>query len=107
MGLDGNGRVELEKLAALGLGTRDLLVLGRHVGDAAAVNDGDLLGAHANGGACHVHGHVAAANYADALVREVRADLITQGTQHLDGGKHTHRVLPGKAQLAVQVRTNG
>ena len=73
------GRGELEDLAALGLGAGDLGVLGRHVADATAVDDGDLLRAEAHARAGNVHGDVAAADDHDALAREVWHLAVADG----------------------------
>ena len=101
------GRVQVHDLAALGLGAGDLLVLRRHVGDAATVGDDDLLGAQAHGGAGHVHGHVAAADHGDREAGEVGRVVVAHVAQELDGGHDALGVLARKAQLLVRVRTDG
>ena len=100
------GRVEVHDLAALGLGSGDLLVLGGHVRDAATVRDNDLLGPQAHGGAGHVHGHVAAADHGHVQPAEVGRVVVPHVTQELDGGDDALGVLPGKAELLVGVRAD-
>lgn len=105
--LDGERRRELQNLATLGLGAGDFGVLGRHIADATAVDDAYLFGTAAHGGACHVHGNVAAADDAHALAAQVGQLVIADGAQHLDGRFHAGRLFTRKAELLVTVGTDG
>ena len=105
--LDGERGGQLQHLAALGLGTGDLGVLGRHVADATAVDDTHLFGTAAHGRACHVHGHVAATDDAHALAAQVGQFVIADGAQHLDGRLHAGSLFARKAELLIAVGANG
>ena len=105
--LDGERGRQLQYLAALGLGTGDLGVLGRHIADATAVDDAHLFGTAAHSRARHVHGHVAAANDAHALAAQVGQFVIADGAQHLDGRLHAGRLFARKAELLVAMGTDG
>ena len=105
--LDGERGRQLQYLAALGLGTGDLGVLGRHIADAAAVDDAHLFGTAAHGRASHVHGHVAAADDAHALAAQVGQLVVANGTQHLDGRLHAESLFALKAELLVAMGTDG
>jgi len=98
---------ELQNLAALGLGAGNLGILGRHVADATAVDDAHLFGTAAHGRACHVHGHIAAADDAHALAAQVGQFVVADGTQHLDGRLHAGRLFARKAELLIAVGANG
>ena len=81
--------------------------MGGHVGHAAPVDDGGLVGTAAHAGAGHVHGHVAAADDADALAGKVGGLLVADGPEHLDGRDDPFGILAGKAQTVVAVGAKG
>ena len=81
--------------------------MGRHIADATAVDDAHLFGTAAHGRACHVHGHVAAADDAHALAAQVGQFVVTDGAQHLDGRLHAGSLFARKAKLLIAVGTDG
>jgi hypothetical protein len=96
--------VELDPLVLRRL---DLFGVSRHVLAPPPVDDVYLLGAQAPGRACGVDGHVAAADHAHLLARQVRR--IAQGDvpQKVDAVQHAVHLFALDAQLAAVVGADG
>ncbi len=75
-------------------------VIGRHVGDAAAVEDGDL-GAEAARYPGRIHGDVAAADHGD-LAADARVAAAGDIGEHLQAGEYTRVVLALDAHAGWQ-----
>ena len=93
-------------------GVVDLLLTGGDLLHAAAVDDVDLLGAHALGAAGGIHGHVAGANDGDLLVvLDGGVVIVPVGLHQVDagqvlvGGVHAQQALAGDAQEPGQTGT--
>ena len=97
---------------ALFLGVLDLLLTGRQLGHAAAVDDVHSLSTQTQGAAGSIHGHVAAAHNghlfagADGGLAGGQVGLHQVGAgQELVGGVHTLQALAGDAHEAGQTGT--
>lgn len=102
-----HGSMELHDLAAFRLGAGNLGILGGHIANAAAIDDGNGLGTKADAGPGHVHGDVAAANNHDALPGQVGGLAVTDGAKQLDRGLDAGGVFARKTELLVGMGADG
>ena len=105
--LDAHGGLQRHELHALGHGALHLLGQSRHVLLAAAVNAAHLARAQSHRTTANVHRDVAAADNDDILVAEVRHVIVTDLTQHLDGGDDAVGVLALDTGLLIRVSADG
>ena len=91
------------ELHTLFFGLRDFFRQGRHFDAAAAIDDGDFLGAHAQGRACGVHGHVASADH-DGLLAEGNLLAQIHRTKKIEAVHHASGIVARQAHLLALVR---
>ena len=102
---DFHRRGQQPQLHALVLGLFDFFLVGGHGLAAAAVDDGDVLGAEPQGGAGGVDGRVAAADHHHVLAHRHRAAEVV-GAEEGEGVGDAFGVVAGHAQAHARRRAD-